>query len=313
MAFNVTGLTNWTKANENTLITKSLFKAKTASLMQKLTGVKSSMQIPTLSKDVIFQAGGTCGFNASGDTAITSRNVSVGKISVQEQWCVKDLETKYTQLLLTNGSYYESLPGGIEAAIVEQTTGQIAENIEKAIWQGDTTSLDVNLNKFDGLAKIIGAASGVVNANTTPYITTVTAITDSNILDIVDAIYKAIPVQVLDKEDLHLFMGNDVYRLYQLALKNANLFHYVANGDTDVAFTHPGTMLKIMPVNGLNGTSDLYVLRTSNMFLGVDLEGDEDRFKMWYSEDFDVVRFRSEFKYGVQIALPSEVVKFVVA
>ena len=310
MAFNVTGLTNWTKANETTLITKSLFKAKTASLMSKLTGVKSSMQIPTLSKDLIFQAGGTCGFNASGDTTISSRNISVGKISVMEQFCVKELETKYTQLLLNNGSYYESLPGGIEAAIVDQTVGQIAENIETAIWQGDTASGNVNLNKFDGLKKIIAAASGVVNANASAFITPVTAITSSNILSVVDAIYTAIPVSVLDKEDLHLFMGNDVYRLYQLALKNANLFHYVANGDTDVAFTHPGTTLKIMPVNGLNGTRDLYVLRTSNMFLGVDLEGDEDRFKMWYSEDFDVVRLRSEFKYGVQIALPAEVVRF---
>jgi hypothetical protein len=310
MAFNVTGLTNWTKANETTLITKSLFKAKTATLMTKLTGVKSSMQIPTLAKNVVFQAGGTCGFNASGDTSITSRNVTIGKISVQEEWCVKDLETKYTQLLLTNGSYYESLPGGIEAAIVEQTTGQIAESIETAIWQGDTASINVNLNKFDGLKKIIGAAAGVINANVSTFITPVTAITATNILSIVDAIYTAIPVSILDKEDLHIFMGNDVYRLYQLALKNANLFHYIANGDADATFTHPGTNLKIMPVNGLNGTRDLYVLRTSNMFLGVDLEGDEDRFKMWYSEDFNVVRFRSEFKYGVQIALPAEVVRF---
>lgn len=310
MAFNVTGLTNWVKANETTLITKSLFKAKTASLMTKLTGVKSSIQVPQLSKDLIFQAGGTCGFNASGDTAITSRNITVGKISVMEEYCVKTLESKYTQLLLNNGSYYESLPGGIEAAIVEQTVGQIAENIETAIWQGDTASGNVNLNKFDGLKKIIGAAAGVVNANVSTFITPVTAITSSNILSVVDAIYTAIPVAILDKEDLHLFMGNDVYRLYQLALKNANLFHYVANGDTDAVYTHPGTTLKIMPVNGLNGTRDLYVLRTSNMFLGVDLESDEDQYKMWYSMDFDVVRLRSEFKYGVQISLPAEVVRF---
>ncbi len=47
-------------------------------------------------------------------------------------------------------------------------------------------------------------------------------------------------------------------------------------------------------------------------FLGVDLESDEDQYKMWYSMDFDVVRLRSEFKYGVQIALPAEVVKFTV-
>lgn len=312
MAFNVTGLANYTKTNEQMLVTKSLFSAKTASVLSKLTGVKSSIQVPILEQSLFLQAGGSCGFNASGDTTISSRNLTIGKIKVNMEWCVKDLETKYTQLLLNNGSYYESLPGKIEGAMVEQYAGQVGEVIETAIWQGDTLSGNPNLNKFDGLIKIIGAASGVVNANASPYITTVTAITAANVISVMQAVYNAIPVQILDKSDLAVFCGNDVMRLYQLALVNANLFHYTPNADSQAEFFIHGTNVKLIPVNGLNGTSDIVAGRASNMFVGVDLESDEDTFKMWYSEDFDVVRFKAEFKYGTQIAIPSEVVKFFI-
>jgi hypothetical protein len=228
------------------------------------------------------------------------------------EWCVKDLETKYTQLLLTNGSYYESLPGKIEGAIVEQYAGQTAENIEKAIWQGDTTSVDNALKHFDGLIKIVGAASGVVNANSTAYISAVaTSLTAANIISVMQAVNLAIPVQLLDKTDLAVFVGVDVARLYQNALTNANLYNYTANADGQGEFYIVGTNIKVIPVNGLNGTSKIYAGRTSNIFVGVDME-DEDQFKMWYSEDFDVVRFKAEFKYGTQIAIPSEIVKFTV-
>lgn len=313
MAINVTALSNYTKTNEQMLVTKSLFTAKSASLFSKLTGVKSSIQVPILTQDVIFQAGGSCGFNASGDSTISSRNLTIGKIKINMEWCVKDLETKYTQLLLTNGSYYESLPGKIEGAIVEQYAGQTAENIEKAIWQGDTGSSDNALLHFDGLIKIIGAASGVVNANSTAYMAAVvTAITAANIISVLQGVNDAIPVQILDKPDTAIYLGTDLARMYQKALVNANLFNYIPGTDPLAEFYVLGTNTKVIPVNGLNGTSKIYAGRTSNFFVGVDMESDEDQFKMWYSEDFDLVRFKAEFKYGTQIAIPSEVVKFTV-
>ena len=126
------------------------------------------------------------------------------------------------------------------------------------------------------------------------------------------AVYAAIPVQLLDKADLGVFIGTDVARLYQTALVNANLFHFTPNTDGQGEFYILGTNVKVIPVNGLNGTSKIYAGRTSNIFVGVDMESDEDQFKMWYSEDFDLVRFKAEFKYGTQIAIPSEIVKFTV-
>ncbi len=314
MSFNVTGLSNYTKTNEQMLITKSFFEAKTASRMSILTGVKSSIQVPALSDVLYYQDGSSCGFEASGDTTISARVLTVGRIKVNKQWCVKDLETKYTQLLLSPGSNYEALPGKIDQAFVETIIGTIGEANETAIWQGDTGSGNTNLNKYDGLVKIINAASGTVQANSSAFtgIATVTAITASNIIAVMQGVYNAIPVKILDKADLRVSIGTDLFRLYQMALINANLFHFIPTENALGEMKIHGTNVVVVSTPGLIGTNAIYAMRNSNMFLGVDLEGEEDNFKFWYSEDFDVVRFKTEFKYGVQVSQLTEIVKFTI-
>jgi hypothetical protein len=66
-------------------------------------------------------------------------------------------------------------------------------------------------------------------------------------------------------------------------------------------------------VNGLNGTGDAFAISLSNMAIGVDLEAEENNYKMWYSEDNNDVRFRAEFKVGVQVGFTTETVKFMAA
>jgi len=311
MSFVVTSLTNYTKTNENMLLVKSFFEPKTATYMQKLTGVKSSIQLPNLSDTLIWQTGGTCGLvNASGDTSITARTLTVGRIKAEKSWCIADLEAKYTQLLLSPGSQYESLPGGIDQAFMEAVMGAQGENVEKAIWQGDTTAWQDYLNKFDGLIKIIGAASGTIAANAAAYMTPVTAVTASNILAVLQGIYNAIPVELIDKQDLRIFIGTDWARLYQMALINANLYNFIPSADSLGEFFLYGTNVKIVPVAGLNSTNKAYALRTSNMFLGVDLENEEEELNVWYSQDYDTVYMRMKFKLGTQIGITTEVVKF---
>lgn len=311
MGFVVTSLTNYTKTNEQMLLVKSFFEPKTATYMSKLTGVKSSIQLPQLEDTLIWQSGGNCGLvNASGNTSITARTLTVGRIKAEKSWCIADLEAKYTQLLLTPGSQYESLPGGIDQAFMEHIMGNQGEYVEKAIWQGDTDVWQDYLNKFDGLIKIIGAASGTIAANAAAYMTPVTSVTASNILAVMQGIYNAIPVALLDKADLRIFIGTDFARLYQMALINANLYNFIPGADSLGEFFLYGTNVKVVPVAGLNGTNKAYALRTSNMFLGVDLEHEEEELNVWYSQDYDTVYMRMKFKLGTQIGITTEVVKF---
>ncbi len=317
MAFNVSALADYTEQNEALLVTSSVLGAKTAQLIKSagnvMVGVKSSETINIMDTDAIFQSGGSCGFTASGSTTFTQRTVTVGKIKVNEALCPKDLEAKYLQKALPTGSMYDSIP--FEQEFSDKKAKRIAAQLETAIWQGDTASANVNLNKFDGLVKLIGAASGVVAANDSTYISgaPLSSITAANVISIFDGVYKAIPAQVVAADDMTIFCGQDVFRTYTIALKNENMFHYTVDAKADSEFVLPGTSIKVVAVAGLNGTNKVYALRLSNLFLGTDLLNEEEKFEIFYAKEADQVRFVSEFKMGVNIAFPDEVVKFILA
>lgn len=324
MAYNVAGLTDYTKENEELLVMKSLFSGKTAQLIQRegnvMTGVKSSEKINILDTDATFQTGGTCGFLSSGSTTFTQRTVTVGKIKVNESLCPKALEAKYTQKALTPGSTYDKIP--FEQQYTDQKSGTIAQQLEVAFWRGDTTSVDANLNKFDGLIKLIDAAGTSTQANAAAYISggaiaVATGITVANVKSIVAAMWLAMPAKIQGKEDIRVFCGWDTFNKFIAAYTDLNLFHFApagsevsaANGEVII----PGTNYKLTAVHGLDGTSRLFTIRMSNIFMGTDLENEEERWEIFFAKEADEVRFIAEFKDGINVAFPDEIVDFELA
>jgi hypothetical protein len=316
MSFSISTLSNYTKENEASLVTSSVLGAKTAALIKSagnvMVGVKSAETINIMDTDAFFQAGGTCGWNASGTTSFTQRTVTVGKIKVQEALCPKALEAKYLQKALPTGSTYDSIP--FEQDYSDKKAKTIASQLETSLWQGDTASANGNLNKFDGFIKLIGAASGVVDANVSGFISgaPLSSITSANVISLFDGVYKAVPAKVVASDDLVILCGQDTFRTYTIALKNANMFQYAVDVKADGEFILPGTSIKVIALQGLNGTNDVYAMRLSNMFLGTDLLNEEEKFEIFFAKEADEVRFAAEFKMGVNIAFPDEIVKVAI-
>jgi hypothetical protein len=225
---------------------------------------------------------------------------------------MKDLEAKYLQKALPAGSMYDSMVYSEEYS--KRKAEKIAQQLERALWQGNTASVDVNLNKFTGLLALITTAGAtVVNANSVAFHGVVeTAITAGNVISIFDDIYKAIPAQVVDKDDMAIFCGMDTFRTYTVALKTANQFHYTVDQKANGEFILPGTTIKVIAVQGLNGTNDIVASRISNLFLGTDLLNEEERFEIFFAREADQIRYVAEFKMGVNFAFPDEIVKFFV-
>jgi hypothetical protein len=317
MAFDVSTLAAYTKDNWKELVTSSVLGSKTANLIKSqgnvLVGVKSAENITIMDTDAFFQSGTNCGFNASGTTTFTQRAVTVGKIKINEALCLKDLESKFLQNALPQGSRYTDMIFAEQYS--NRKAEKVAEQMEIALWQGDTASANGNLNKFDGLLKLITAAGGsVVNANTSTFISggPIASITVANVISVFDAIYTAIPAKVVAKDDITIFCGMDVFRLYTIALKNANLFAYNLDIKADSEFFLPGTTVKVVAVQGLNGTNDLVAARISNLFMGTDLLNEEERFEIFYAKEADQIRYVNEFKAGINFAFPDEIVKFFI-
>lgn len=316
MAYSFSGLVAYVEQNERLLVASSVLGAKTQQLIQQsgnvMVGVKSKETINIMDTDAIFQAGGTCGFLTSGTTTFSQREVEVGKFKVNEAICPKDLEAYYTQKALPNGSRYDATAFAEE--YTSRKAAKIAAQLEKAIWQGNKTSVDVNLNKFDGIIKLVSdAGASVINANAAAFYTgaPATAINDSTVVNVFDAVYKAIPAEIIDKDDVKIFCGMDVFRTMTVRIKNEKYFNYQVEASPMTSFFLPGTTIEVVGTPGLNGTNKIYAMRVSNLFLGVDLlnEG-TDRWELFYAREADQVRFVSEFKMGVNFAFPTEVVKF---
>jgi hypothetical protein len=309
MALDLTGLTNYVKENEQQLATSLVFAPKTAKLIEAAgnvqVGIKSSEKINIMETDAVFQAGGTCGFASNGTTAFTQRALTPGKIKVNESICPKAFEAKYTQKALRAGSSYDYMPFADEYSA--KKIAVIGEALEVGLWQGDLGSGNAQLNKFDGLLKLIAPAgvpvAGVVDGN----VANVAALTSGTIIAAVDSVYAAIPADIVANGDVVIFLGMDAFRLYTVALKEANLFHYAADA-VDFEIIIPGTNVKLIAVNGLNGTDKLVGTRMSNLYLGVDLLNEEERFELFYAKEADEMRFVAEFKMGVQYAFPTEIV-----
>lgn len=314
MSFSVGTLAAYTKENEQLLVSASVLGSKTAGLIKDqgnvMVGVKSAETINIMNTDAIFQDGSSCGFNASGLTSFTQRTVTVGKIKVNEALCMKDLESKYLQKALPAGSRYDSMVYSEEFSNLKAS--KIASQLEIALWQGNTGSVDVNLNKFNGISTLITTAgASVINANSVAYHGVVeTSITDANVIGIFDDIYKAIPASIIDKDDVAIFCGMDTFRTYTVKLKSSNLYHYQFDGKANTEFYLPGTNVKVIAVQGLNGTGDIVAMRISNLFIGTDLLNEEERFEIFFAKEADQVRFVAEFKMGVNFAFPDEIVKF---
>lgn len=314
MALDLSGLSNYVKENEQQLATSLVFKPKTAQLIEAAgnvqVGIKSSEKINVMETNAVFQAGGTCGFSSSGTTAFTQRTLTAGKIKVNESICPKTFESKYTQKALRAGSSYDYMPFADEYSAKKIEV--IGAALETALWQGDTASSDAQLNKFDGLLKLTAPAgvpvSGVIEGNTS----SATAITSSNIIGLIDDVYAAIPASIVANGDVVIFVGMDTFRTYTIALKEANLFHYAAES-VDFEIVLPGTSVKLVAVNGLNGTDQMVATRLSNLYLGVDLLNEEERFELFYAKEADEMRFVAEFKMGINYAFPTEMVWFGLA
>jgi len=320
MALAFSGLSAYTKQLVQPLLTSAVFDAKTQQLILAsgivIPNVKSSVAIPLMETDAVFAAQ-SCSFDASGTTTFSQRSITVGKIKVEEKICPKDLEAYFTQEALKAGSTYEDFGNAdFQKAFLDKKNIRIASQLETAIWQGDATGATANTNKFDGLQKLIAAGSPVL-ANVSGYTgitgSPVATVTASNVIACTEGIYKAIPVQVLSKGDVKIFVGNDWYRLLILAYRALNMFSYNPQDSQAASFILPGTNVEIVSVNGLNTTGDAYAISLSNMAMAVDLVDEEGSYKMWYSEDNNDVRYRVEFKMGVNVAFTNEVTSFIAA
>ena len=308
MAFDLSGLSAYTKEAGSELLTAAVLKGGTISRIGLQVDVKTSERMSYLSIDDTFQAG-ACGWNASGDIEIVQRTISVDKIKQNVEVCVDDLEAMYTQTMLKGGSYNDAIPfeQQYSALVVEGTQNML----EELVWRGDKASGAGNMAFANGLLVAIDADATNISATIT------TLVTAANIIDRVDHLVDLIPTDALASSDLELYLPLAHYRMLLRAYRNANLYHYSSDEDEKFEFVIPGTNVTVVGTKGLNGIlvgDTRWVLaEASNLVFATDMMNDYENFSISLNENDDMVRLKQKFKAGTSTKFIGRIVELTTA
>lgn len=287
-----TGLTEYIEQRRLPLIKEAVLKSKSAALFTPQTDVKWKAALNLVMATPVLQDGSACSWDDAGTAELSQRVITAPTIKVNQSFCHKDFLKYWTGYEVRVGVGEENMP------FEEYFTSLIVEEVkaanEKLIWQGDTASEDATLKLTDGILKLVGEDSTVVSATTA-----------ASAYDAIKNVYMKIPEKVLDKAVI--FVGADTFRTFIQEMVDKNLYHYSAN-NTDQEFIFPASNTKVIAVNGLNKTNKIVAARLENLFIGVDMMDDAEKFEMWYSRDFNQFRLAIQYNLGVQYAYGDEIV-----
>lgn len=305
MAYTLTDFTDYVE-REGKFLSPSLFSGgDTGRFAFFMGGVKGKTEIPTIDGEATLQAS-TCTTTTTGTTTVGLYSIEVTQWSMYEKFCNQDLQAKLPKSMLAPGSNNHETPKAMEEVIIENKIASINKQLEITYWQGDTSGATYTL--FDGFIKQFDAATGgaaPIDGNPDD----ITAVTVSNIEAVVDAIILLSPEDVKDKDDYVVLLGNDWFDMYIQAMKNKNNYHYNADNDGKT-YRISGSDKVIQKVRGLSGTSRIFAGRGSQLVVGSDLEGEENKIEIFYWQEDKTIRMRVEAKSGVRATYTQEWVQF---
>jgi len=298
----VSSISGFTDQVGGELLAKALVDATTPKYVNVRLGIKGTQALNLLDSSPTFQSG-ACGWNATGTTTFTQRDITTCPERINEALCYKDLYDTYQSMLMKPGQTSEVVP--FESQIADLKVKQIQQRIEQKLWQATVSGGDC----FDGFKTLIATGTtGVANSSGATFSSSAAYGVSGNPITEVDKLINVLDDNASSREDLVCFMSFANYRLYVQALTRANFFaNYIggseAIGNMNLVAQHPNANVKIIPTIGLNASNQVVIGPAQFMVVGFDLLSDHERLDMWWSRDNDELRIRANYNYGAQIAL----------
>lgn len=288
---NVATLTDYVESRKDELFVKAVASTKTLDYIEIMPGVKYKEALNYLDSTVVLADGSECGWNPQGSDTFSNRFIEVKPVTVQKEFCWKDLRKTFANYQLNFEAGRETLP--FEEKLAESNLAAIKKEVEKMIWGGNvavgiTGLLDLGMAE-ESVTKVTLAGTDMV-AN-------------------VDAVVAAIPAGALEK-GVNLFMSWTAFRSYVKAI-NAECCGNRGIIDANVeTLAYAGdSRITIVPVAGLeNGNNIAIVAAPYNALVyGTDIEGSEGVYRMYFDAKESKFLFEVLFNAGLAIKYPDEV------
>lgn len=308
---NLANLTKYTDQLSGILLKEAVLVGNTFDYVSVQSGIKYADSINLLTNTLTAVAGGCGAISPTGSTTLTQRDIAVCPIKVEESICVDEFEQYWIGQLAREGSYNEFAPEVFNQVYLANKVEKIGQLVEDLFWKGDTGGAygSGNLTLCTGILDILE------NTNATNSVITTTfsgALNLNNALDCVDDMIRLLPNDVLDDNNLTLFMSHANFRVLMNALRQNNYFvAYDGQQHTWVLDNYTNTNVRVVATRGLNGRNEMVLTPGWNLYFGTDSFGEArngDGFQFWYDIRDNITYFRAKFKVGAQVAFPQYVV-----
>ena len=255
---------------------------------------KSTMKKVATDANVIKNA--SCDFDATATVTLTERLLQPEEFQVNLQFCKQDFQSDWEAAQM-GYSAFDKLPPKFSDFIIGHVAGLVAEKTEQNIWEGVTA----NAGEFDGLATLALADADVNDV-------TGQAVDAANVVGELGKIVDAIPSSLYGKEDVHIYISQNIARAYVRALggfaatnSGVNAQSHMWYGDGALSFDG----VKLFVANGLNDNTAM-AAQKSNLYFGTGLLNDMNEVKVLDMADLDgsqnvrvVMRYTSAVNYGI--------------
>jgi len=257
--------------------------------------------------DVLKDA--TCDFDPTSTVTLTERIIQPEEFQVNLQLCKKDFRSDWEAVQM-GVSAFDSLPPSFADFLIAHVAAKVAQKNETNIWSGTNATA----GEFDGLVTLMTADADVVDV-------VGTTVTAANVIAELGKVVDAIPSTLYGKEDLYLYVSQNVARAYVRALGGFGASGLGANGTNaqGTQWWNNGSLsfdgVKIFVANGL---ADNYIVAAekSNLFFGTGLLSDHNEVKVIDMADINGsqnVRIVMRLTAGVQYGIGSDIVLYTPA
>lgn len=251
----------------------------------------------------------TCDFDPTSTVTLTERVITPEEFQVNLQLCKKDFHSTW-QSIEMGMSAFDTLPKSFADYLIAHVAAKVAENNEVSIWRG----VNATAGQFDGLVTLATADSNVIDV-------VGTTITASNVIAELGKVVDAIPAALYGKEDLYIYVSQNVARAYVRALGGFGASGLGANGTNAMGtqWFNNGSLtfdgVKLFVANGL-ANNYMMAAQKSNLYFGTGLLADHNEVKVIDMADIDGsqnVRVVMRFTAAVQYGIGSEIVLYTPA
>jgi hypothetical protein len=264
-----------------------------------MPNVKFKQVIKRVATDGIIK-NATCDFDPTSTITLTERILQPESFQVGLQLCKSDFRSDWDAIQM-GYSAFDVLPKSFADFLIAHAAEKVAAGMETSIWQGVNATAGEFAGIMTQLTTDASLPSGQEVAGTT--------VTAANVITELGKIVDACPAALYGKEDLTLYVSNNIYRAYVRALGGFGASGLGANG-----YDNKGTNqvlgdvffdgVRVFMANGLANNTAL-LAQKSNLYFATGLLNDMNEVKVLDMGDIDgsqnvrvIMRFSADAKYG---------------